>query len=297
MTDLIRVCGLTKRYGTKTVLDNVSLSVPKGGITGFVGANGAGKTTTIRAILGLMPLDAGTVELFGEPFGINSSQSVNARIKSRIGVVLDTCPYIGDLPVKTTSSIMKAAFKSWRQGRFEDYLDRFGLDPHKKVKDLSRGMGMKLQLACALAHEPDLLILDEATAGLDPLARDEVLDILREFVADDMHGILISSHITSDLDKIADTVACIDGGRIVFDLPKDVITDEMGLAKCRTSQFEKIAASGAYQPNTMKFIRYEYGIDLLVYDRFAFRRSFPDVACERLTIDDYMQLTLKGETR
>lgn len=297
MTDLIRVNGLVKRYGTKTVLDNVSLTVPKGGITGFIGANGAGKTTTIRAILGLMPLDAGTVEVFGEPFGINSSQSANTRIKSRIGVVLDTCPFIGDLPIKATGSIMKAAYKGWRQSRFEDYLDRFGLDPQKKVKDLSRGMGMKLQLACALAHDPDLLILDEATAGLDPLARDEVLDLLREFVSDDMHGILISSHITSDLDKIADTVTCIDEGRIVFDLEKDAITDMMGIARCRTSEFEQIAASGFFEAGTMRHIRQPYGIDLLVPDRFAFMRRFPEVACDRMSIDDFMQLTLKGELR
>ncbi len=297
MSDLIRVEGLVKRYGDTTVLNNVSLRVPKGGITGFIGANGAGKTTTIRAILGLMPLDAGTVEVFGEPFGIDASQAANARIKSRIGVVLDTCPYIADLPVRTTGAIMKAAFRDWRQGKFEDYLARFGLSPAAKVKDLSRGMGMKLQLACALSHDPDLLILDEATAGLDPLARDEVLDILREFVSDDMHGILISSHITSDLDKIADTVACIDSGRIVFDLEKDAITDEMGLAKCRASQFEHIVASGFYEPGTMRHERREYGIDLLVPDRFAFARRFPEVACDRLTIDDFMQLTLKGDLR
>lgn len=286
-----------KSYGSKNALEGVDLLVPEGCIAGLVGANGAGKTTAIRAILGLMPLDAGSVELFGEPFGISADQSTNRRIKNRLGIVLDTCPYIPDLTIKTTESIMRSAYDGWRHESFTRYLDAFGLDPAAKVKDISRGMGMKLQLACALSHDPDLLILDEATAGLDPLAREEVLAILRDFVSDDTHGILISSHITSDLEKIADTVSCIDEGHIVFSLEKDSITDQMGLAKCRASEFESISQSGVFQPGGMRYLRHDYGIDLLVPDRFAFSKQFPDVACDRLSIDDYMQLALKGDVR
>ena len=297
MTDLINARGITKRYDGAAVLDDVSLRVPAGCVTGFIGVNGAGKTTTIRALMGLMEPDAGEVILFGEPFGPSADDATASRLKERIGVVLDTCPFIGDLPVKTAGTLMKASYPSWRQGRFEDLLERFGLDPKKKIKDLSRGMGMKLQLACALAHNPDLLILDEATAGLDPMARDEILDLLRDFMADESRGILISSHITTDLEKIADRVVCIDQGRIAFDVEKDLITDMAGVAHCRTAEFEDVRASDLFAPGELRWIRQPMSVDVLVPDRFAFAKRFPHIACDRATIDDYLQLTLKGETR
>lgn len=299
MTDLIRISGLTKHYASGGFsLRNVSLSVAAGQVVGFVGANGAGKTTTIRTMLGLAPFDDGEVILFGEPFDSHADSALSRRVKERIGLVFDTCPFPADLPIKTCAAIMRAAYPAWRQGLFEDYLLRFGLNPKKKVKELSRGMGMKLQLACALSHEPDLLILDEATAGLDPLARDEVLDMLRDYLAaDEGRGILLSSHITSDLEKIADSVVCIDDGRIVFSCEKDAITDEMGIAKCRAAEFEHVVASGFFEAGALRFMRREYGVDVLVPNRFAFARRFGDIACDRVGIDDFMQLTLKGDIR
>ena len=298
MTDLISAHGLVKRYDGTAALDNVSLAVPAGCVTGFIGANGAGKTTTIRALLGLVNLDAGDVVLFGEPFGPRADDATARRLKERIGVVFDTCPFIGDLPVKTAGTIMKACFPSWKQGRFEDLLERFGLDPKKQIKDLSRGMGMKLQLACALAHDPDLLVLDEATAGLDPLARDEILDLLRDFMVDERRGILISSHITTDLEKIADRIICIDQGRTVFDLEKDAVTDLAGIAHCRTAEFERVRSSDLLASGEpLRWVRYPMSVDVLVPDRFAFARRFPDIACDRATIDEYMQIMLKGEIR
>lgn len=297
MADLINARGIIKSYNGTAVLNEVSLSVPSGCVTGFIGVNGAGKTTTIRALMGLMELDAGTVVVFGEPFGPNADDATARRLKERIGVVFDTCPFIGDLPVKTAGTLMKASYPAWRQGRFEDLLDRFGLDPKKKIKDLSRGMGMKLQLACALAHDPDLLILDEATAGLDPMARDEILDLLRDFMTDGNRGILISSHITTDLEKIADRIVCIDQGRIAFDMEKDEITDLAGVARCRSAEFESVLASGMFESGELKWMRQPMSIDVLVPDRFVFAKRFPNIACDRATIDDYMQLTLKGESR
>ena len=297
MTDLINARGITKHYDGTAVLSEVSLNVPSGCVTGFIGVNGAGKTTTIRALMGLMELDAGEVIVFGEPFGPGVDDACARRLKERIGVVFDTCPFIGDLPVKTAGTLMKASFSAWKQGRFEDLLDRFGLDPKKKIKDLSRGMGMKLQLACALAHDPDLLILDEATAGLDPMARDEILDLLRDFMSDENRGILISSHITTDLEKIADRIVCIDQGRIAFDVEKDEITDLAGVARCRAAEFEDVRTSGLVESGELKWMRQPMNIDVLVPDRFAFAKRFPNIACDRATIDDYMQLTLKGETR
>lgn len=297
MTDLIRATGLTKRYDHGFTLSDVSLTVPAGSVVGFVGANGAGKTTTIRALLGLTRLDAGDVVLFGEPFSLDADNATAQRVKSRIGVVLDTCPFVGELPIATTGNIMASAYPSWKQDLFENFLRQFNLEPKKRVSALSRGMGMKLQIACALAHEPDLLILDEATAGLDPIARDEILDILRECMADGKRGILLSSHITSDLEKIADSIVCIDEGHIMFDVEKDVITDEAGIARCRANEFEEVAESGVFAPGTLRYLRREFGVDLLVPDRFAFARAFPHIVCERISIDDYLNLSLKGETR
>lgn len=295
MTDLITARGLVKHYDGAVVLNDVSLHVPAGCVTGFIGANGAGKTTTIRALMGLMEPDAGEVIAFGEPFGPRADDATARRLKERIGIVFDTCPFIGELSVKTAGSLMRASFPMWRQKSFEDLLDRFGLDPKKKIKDLSRGMGMKLQLACALAHEPDLLILDEATAGLDPMARDDILDLLRDFMADERRGTLISTHITSDLEKIADRIVCIDEGRIAFDVEKDEITDRAGVARCRSTEFERLLESDLAGSGQLRWLRQPMSVDVLVPDRFAFARLFPHVACERATIDEFMQLTLKGE--
>ena len=297
MTDLITARGLTKRYNGTAVLDDVSLSVSAGCVTGFVGANGAGKTTTIRALMGLMEVDAGEVVVFGEPFGPRADDACARRLKERIGVVFDTCPFIGDLPVKTAGVLMRASYPSWDQRCFDGLLARFALDPAKKIKDLSRGMGMKLQLACTLAHDPDLLILDEATAGLDPMARDEILELLRDFMDDGRRGILISSHITTDLEKIADRVVCIDQGRIAFDVEKDAITDMAGVARCRAAEFDEVRGSDLFAPGELRWIRQPMSVDVLVPDRFAFAQRFPRIVCDRATIDDYLQLVLKGETR
>ena len=212
-------------------------------------------------------------------------------------MVFDTVSLPGHLRVSDVGRIYRSAYASWDAHAFDRLARELGLDARKAVKDLSRGMGMKLSLACALAHDPQVLILDEATAGLDPMARDEALDRLRDFVAQPGRAILMSSHITSDLERIADRIVCIDAGRIVFDLPKDVITDETGIARCRMADFERVAASGVVPERELRYLRHDYGIDVLVPDRFAFAEMFPDIPCDRMTIDDYMALTLKGGVR
>lgn len=155
---------------------------------------------------------------------------------------------------------------------------------------------MKLALAFALAHHPELLILDEPTAGLDPMAREEVLDILRAFIGEDGRGVLISSHITSDLEKIADVVTCIDQGRIVFSLPKDDICATAGIARCRAAAFESIARSSAPGTAPLRYLRHEYNVDALIPDRFTFARHFPETPCDPASIEEYMALMLKGES-
>ena len=291
----IKASGLTKHYDGFS-LQGVTFAVAEGEVVGFVGKNGAGKSTTIKALLGLIKLDGGTGAVLGHD-SATLSHPEGARIKEQVGVVFDTISMPGHLKVSEVARVYECAFATWDQRAFQSYLGRFELPADKAVKDLSRGMGMKLSLACALSHGAQLLILDEATAGLDPMARDEVLDLLREFVAEPGRAVLMSSHITSDLDKIADRVVCIDAGRIVFDRYKDEICDQMGVARCRVADFEAIAASGIIPERELVYLRHDYGIDVLVPDRFAFAENFPQVPCDRMTIDDYLALTLKGGVR
>lgn len=292
---LIEARGLTKHYGGFS-LQGVDLSVEEGEVVGFVGQNGAGKSTTIKALLGLIKVDGGEGRVLGTP-SAELDRKGGAAAKEQIGVVFDTVSLPGHLRVSGVGRIYANAYATWDAGRFAQLTREFGLDAAKAVKDLSRGMGMKLSLACALAHNPRVLILDEATAGLDPMARDEALDRLRDFVAEPGRAILMSSHITSDLERIADRIVCIDAGRIVFDLPKDAICDEAGIARCRAADLDRIASSGIVPDGTLRYLRHDYGIDALVPDRFAFAENFPDIPVDRMTVDDYMALTLKGGVR
>ena len=294
---LIEADGVTKRYDGFT-LNAVSLTVEPGQVVGFIGQNGAGKSTTIKALLGLIGIDGGEARVLGVP--ARDLRGASSSVKEDIGVVFDTVSMPPHLKIGEIEKLMAAAYAAWDASAFDRYLDLFRLDRSKEVKGLSRGMGMKLSLACALSHDPRVLILDEATAGLDPMAREEVLDLLREFVAveDDAgnpcHGILMSSHITSDLERIADEVVCIDEGRVVFALAKDEICDAMGIARCRAADVDALASS-ALAGSGLRALRNEYGVDVLVPDRFAFASAFPQIPCDRMTIDDYMMLMLKGE--
>ena len=292
---LIEARGLTK-HSDGFSLEGVDLVVNEGEVVGFVGQNGAGKSTTIKALLGLIRVDGGEGSVLGTPSD-ELTRASGAATKERVGVVFDTVSLPGHLRVADVGRIYASAFASWDAHRFSQLTRDLGLDPKKAVKDLSRGMGMKLSLACALAHDPQVLILDEATAGLDPMARDEALERLRDFVTQPGHAILMSSHITSNLERIADRVVCIDAGRIVFDLEKDAITDSAGVARCRVADLERIASSGMVPDSELRYLRHDYGIDVLVPDRFAFAEMFPDIPCDHMTIDDYMSLTLKGGVR
>ena len=300
-TAFVEARGMRKHYSGFTLQD-VSFSVEPGQVVGFIGQNGSGKSTTIKALLGLIKLDAGGATVLGAPSSELTSGTA-AEVNEEIGVVFDTVSLPNYLKVRDVAKLMARAYCSWDAQVFEGYARRFELDDDKEVKELSRGMGMKLSLACALSHHPLLLVLDEATAGLDPLAREDVLDMLRDFVAvedaagNPQHAILMSSHITSDLEKIADEIICIDNGAIVFACPKDEITDMMGIARCRTSEVEALVESGVFGAvgsDAPRVLRHDYGVDVLVPDRFAFAQAAPDVPCDRMTIDDYMAFMLKG---
>ena len=288
----LSVTGATKHYDSGFTLEDVTFDLPAGYIMGLIGPNGAGKSTLIKLILNMIRRDAGRIQVLGLD-AVGDEEAV----KEQLGVVFDTSYFVDTWSVDKVERVMRGMYRTWRHEAFDGHLRRFGLDRGKKVKELSRGMGMKLSLACALSHRARLLILDEATAGLDPMARDEVLDRLRDFVAEPGRAVLMSSHITSDLERIADRIVCIEAGRIVFDLPKDAITDEMGIARCRVADLERVAASGVIPERDLRYLRHDYGIDLLVPDRFAFAESFPEIPVDRMTIDDYLALTLKGGVR
>ena len=293
MQNLLELKGISRRVSDRFSLRVVTLAVEPGQIVGFVGANGAGKTTTIRAALGLIKLDAGAVHLLGQRCDANAPDETQRHLRSRIGLVLDTCPFPSTLKVGQVERLVGPAYPTWSCETFAGFIDRFGLDPKTKVKDLSRGMGMKLQLACALSHNAKLLVLDEATAGLDPMAREELLDELLAFVADGQHSVLLSSHITSDLDRTADRVICIDNGSIVFDLPREDITDRAGIAHCTQAQASELMAcvEGA------RAAHHAYSVDVLVPNRREALEAFPEIPCDRATIDDYLRLMLKGASK
>lgn len=293
MQNLLELKGVSRRVSDRFSLHDVTLAVEPGQIVGFVGANGAGKTTTIRSALGLIKLDAGEVHLFGRCYGADTPDESQRHLRSRVGLVLDTSPFPSTLKVGQIEALVGPAYPMWNREMFAGFIDRFGLDPKTKVKDLSRGMGMKLQLACALSHKAKLLVLDEATAGLDPMAREELLDELLAFVADGQRSVLLSSHITSDLDRAADRVICIDNGSIVFDLPREDITDCAGIAHCSQAQAAELIAcvEGA------RAAHHAYSVDVLVPNRREALEAFPEIPCDRATIDDYLRLMLKGASK
>ncbi len=235
--NILEINNVTKKYDNFT-LDNVNIKVPKGCIMGYIGANGAGKTTTIKLTLNAIKKDAGNIKIFGKDV-----DKFDKEIKEDIGVVFDDCHFSDYINAKDVEKIMKNIYKRWNTSLFFEYLDKFGIDKKKKIKEYSKGMKMKLSIAAALAHEPKFLILDEATSGLDPVIRDEVLDIFMEFIQDEERSVFISSHILSDLEKVCDYITFIDKGRIIFSEEKDLVMEKYGILKCSEEEYKNIDKS------------------------------------------------------
>ena len=221
MENILEVKNLCKSYD-KFSLNNINIELPKGTIMGLVGENGAGKSTTIKSILNLVNTSDGEIKIFGLDNKVNE-----AEIKENIGVVLDEGFLSEYLNPKDINTIMQNIYKNWDEELYFKYIDDFKLPRDKKSKEYSSGMKMKLKIAVALAHHPKFLILDEPTSGLDPIARNEILDIFQDFIQDEEHGILVSSHITSDLENIADYITFINNGEIVLSKTRDEILDKM----------------------------------------------------------------------
>ena len=280
----INVTGLRKSY-RDFVLDNVSFAVPKGSIMGFIGENGAGKSTTIKAMLNLIHRDAGTVEILGMDL-----DSHEKEIKERIGVVFDECCFHDNLTPADISKILGNIYQNWDGKLYEKYLAQFGLDAKKKIKEFSRGMKMKLGIAAALAHRPDVLILDEATSGLDPIVREEILDIFLDFIQDENHAILISSHITSDLDKIADYLTFIHHGRIILSDGRDDLMDSMGIVKCGIEDLAKIE-----KDQIIRYRKNQFGCEVLVRNKRSFAAGHPNMVIDPVTTEAIMLFYSRGE--
>lgn len=225
MNNVLEINNITKDY-KKFKIDNISFNLPKGYIMGFIGANGAGKTTTIKLILNMIKRDSGEIKVFGLD-NIREEE----RIKEQIGVVFDECYYLEDWTLNDVEKAVSMFYKNWNSSIYEKYLKEFNLARDKKVKDLSRGMRMKLMIAVAFSHEAKLLILDEPTSGLDPVARDKFLDILRDYIEDEEKSVIFSSHITSDIEKIADYITYINNGKIIFTGEKDEFLEKYCIIK------------------------------------------------------------------
>lgn len=279
----IEINGLTKRYDGFT-LDNVSLAVPRGSIMGFVGQNGAGKTTTIRAILGIIRPDSGSIKLFGQ-----SPDKNEAAIKSRIAVVFDELPFHECLNALRLDKIMGEIYPKWDSGVFSAYLERFSLPRKKKFSQLSKGMKMKLQIAAALSHGAELLIMDEATSGLDPVVRSEMLDVFLEFIADEGHSILMSSHITSDLERIADSITFIHSGKILLSDQKDVILDDHRIIKCGADELSCIDSD-----DIISIRRSEFGCEVMVKNFSRNGRKYSNMIADRAALDEILLFAVKG---
>ena len=274
---VIELKNVKKDYGD-FVLDNVSFSVPTGSVCGFIGQNGAGKTTTIQIILDAIKRDGGEVYVFGK--NINDGM---AELKEDIGVVFDEMGFHDFLTPKQINTVMKNIYKNWDEEAFFDYLKKFSLPAKKECGKFSRGMRMKLQIATAMSHKARLLIMDEPTSGLDPIVRNEIIQIFREFVIEEDHSILLSSHITTDLEKIADEVVFIDAGRIVLSGNKDEIIEKHGILRCKKDEVKEISDSLIVDVDMSSM-----GSEILVNDKKAASKLYPGMVIDEAGLEQIM---------
>ena len=282
MENILEIKNLSKKYDSFE-LKNINIELPKGTIMGFIGENGAGKTTTIKSILNIINKDSGQIKIFG----LNNKET---KIKEDIGVVLDDSflsEYLNPLDI---NKIMKNIYKNWDEKLYFKYLEDFKLSKEKISKEYSNGMKMKLKIAVALSHHPKLLILDEPTSGLDPIARNEILDIFQEFIQDENKGIFVSSHITSDLEHIADYITFINYGEIIFSKTKDELLESYGIARCSKEQFDKIK-----KEDYIKYKKNKYEYDVLIENKYEFRKNYNISVIDKTSLEYIMIIYIKGE--
>ena len=284
MENILEIKNLSKKYNGFE-LKNVSIELPKGMIMGFIGENGAGKTTTIKSILNVINRDSGEIKIFG----LDNKEN-ERKIKEDIGVVLDDSFLSEYLNPSDLNKIMKNIYKNWDEKLYFKYIEDFKLPKEKISKEYSSGMKMKLKIAVALAHHPKLLILDEPTSGLDPVARNEILDIFQEFIQDEEHGIFVSSHITSDLEHIADYITFINNGEIIFTKTRDELLENYGIVKCSEEQFKKID-----KKDYIKYKKNRYEYDVLIEDKYEFKKKYDISVIDKTSLENIMLIYIKGE--
>lgn len=282
--DILKIENLSKSYDDFTLKD-VGFNLPKGSIMGLVGENGAGKTTIIKLILNLINRESGKIEIFG----LDNIENEH-KIKEKIGVVLDESYFHDNLNVKDINLIMSNIYNNWDKPVFLYYIKRFKLPMDKIVKDFSKGMKMKLSIAVALSHDPQFLILDEPTSGLDPIVRSEILDIFLEFIQDEEKSILFSTHITSDLDKIADFVTFIHEGEIIFSETKDDMINNFGIIKCGKEDFSRID-----KEDIVGFRKSQFGYEVLINEKQQNKVKYENYIIDSVNLEDIMLLYIGRE--
>ena len=282
---MLKLTNLTKKYQDFTL--NCSLEVQPGTITGFIGANGAGKSTTFKSILGLISYDGGEIELFG-----NKREAPTVEDKQRIGAVLAESCFSGELNVNDVTRILAAFYPAFDRKLFTDKARELSLPMDKRIKEFSTGMKAKLRVLSAICHKAELLILDEPTAGLDVLARDQILDLLREYVEEDENrSILISSHISGDLEQLCDDFYMIDNGQIICHEETDRLLSDYAVLKVSEKDYEALDKSYVLRRRKEGF-----GWSLLTDQKRYYAENCPGMVVERITMDEYIMMMLKGET-
>ncbi|MBS4981353.1 MAG: ABC transporter ATP-binding protein [Lachnospiraceae bacterium] len=284
MEHAIEIRHLSKEYKDFRLQD-VSLNIPTGTVMGLIGANGAGKSTFINSILGLVNSDYKMLRIFGKDL-----RTQEKEIKEDIAVIFDVSHYNPEFTPAFIGKMLSRVYKNWDMTIYEQYLEEFHLPKRKKLKQYSKGMKMKLEFAIAFSHAPKLLILDEATSGLDPIFREEILDIIRKYTEDEDHTVLLSSHITSDLDKIADYIAFIHEGQLLFVKTYDEIQENFGIINCRKELFDSLNPE-----DILSYRRESYGYKVMIESKQELRKIFPDLEIENASIEDLMLFQVKGE--
>lgn len=261
-----------------------TMEVPVGQVTGLIGRNGAGKSTAFKSILGLIRTDGGTIEVFGK-----NVKDLKTKDKEQIGVVLADSGFSGYLTIKDLIPMLNAMYTDFSKEKFVKDCERMELPLNKKIKDFSTGMKRKLQILAALSHNAKLLVLDEPTAGLDVIARDELLNLLREYVEDGERSVIISSHISSDLEGLCDDVYMIENGKIILHEETDVLLSEYGLIKATNEQFEKMDQSYILKSKKEKF-----GVSCLTNQKQFYQDNYPELVIERGSIDEVITMMISS---
>lgn len=285
MDNIIEIKDLKKKYDENFELGKIDITIPKGVILGLIGENGAGKTTLIKSILNIIKIDSGEIKIFGSDYKKDEN-----NIKEDIGVVLDNMFFPEILNAKDINTTMRNIYLNWDSDLYFSYLKEFKLPSDKPLKSMSKGMRKKLEIATALSHKPKLLILDEPTSGLDPVVRNEILEIFQKFIEDEGHSILLSTHITSDLEHIADEIIFIDKGKIVLQKSKDEILDNYGILKCDIDYFSNID-----KDDIITYKKTKYAYEILVNDKIKAIKKYKDCVIDNITLEDLMVLVIKGE--